>query len=40
MEITATFANASPLSIQVDPWAVNSAIDTFMEMGALTVTTR
>ena len=40
MEITATFATGNPVSVLVDAWNMESAVDTFFEMGALTVTTK
>jgi hypothetical protein len=39
MEIKGTFATAPKnLSVLVDPWMVESAIETMFEMGALAVT--
>jgi hypothetical protein len=39
MEIKGTFATAPKnLSVLVDPWMVESAVETMFEMGALAVT--
>ena len=39
MEIKGTFATApKTLSVSVDPWAVDAAVETMFEMGALAVT--
>ncbi len=39
MEIKGTFATApKTLSVLVDPWMVESAVETMFEMGALAVT--
>lgn len=40
MEIIGTFANAPQMSVLVDPWMVESAVETMFEMGAITVTTK
>ena len=41
MEIIGTFATAPKiLSVLVDPWMVESAVETMFEMGAIAVTTK
>ena len=40
MTITATFADSTTVTIMVDPWMVESAVDTFFEMDAIAVTTK
>ncbi len=40
MEITATFATGTPVTVSVDAWNMEAAVETFFEMGALTVTTK
>lgn len=40
MTVTATFATGLPVSVSVDVWAVDAAVETFFEMGAITVSTR
>jgi hypothetical protein len=39
MEITATFANGNPITVLVDAWNVENAIESFFEIGAITVST-
>lgn len=40
MKITATFETGNPVTILVDAWNFENAIDAFFDMGALTVTTK
>ena len=40
MEIIGTFADSRKMSVLVDPWMVESAVETMFEMGAITVTTK
>ncbi len=41
MEIIGTFATSpKTLSVLVDPWNVEAAVETMFEMGAITVTTK
>ena len=37
MEISAVMADGMALSVSVDPWNENSVVETFFEMGAITV---
>jgi hypothetical protein len=39
MKIIATYPDHKTLTVSVDPWAVTSAIESFMETGALFVLT-
>jgi hypothetical protein len=40
MEITGIFLGKPNLTVSVDPWAVDAAVETMIEMGALAVTTK
>lgn len=40
MEVIGTFANHPQMSVLVDPWNVEAAVETMFEMGAITVTTK
>lgn len=37
MEITATFATGSPITVSVDTWQAEAAVASFYEIGATTV---
>jgi hypothetical protein len=39
MEITAIFIGKPNLTISVDPWAVDAATESLLEMGAIAVAT-
>jgi hypothetical protein len=40
MEITAIFVGKPDLTVSVDPWAADAAVESCMEMGAIAVTTK
>lgn len=40
MQITAMFPDLKTVSVSVDPWAVEPAVESFYEMGAITVSTK
>lgn len=40
MEVKAIFVGKPDMSILVDPRSVNDAVDAFIDMGAISVTTR
>jgi hypothetical protein len=40
MEIVATFADMTKMNVFVDKWAVDAAMETFMEMGAIYVSAK
>ena len=37
MEVTATFAEGTPLTVLVDAYNLQAIVETFFEMGAITV---
>jgi hypothetical protein len=40
MEITATFATGSPITVSVDTWQADAVAESFFEIGAITVSVK
>jgi len=40
MTVTATYPDFKTISVEVDPWQVDAVCESFMEAGALFVTTK
>jgi len=40
MEVTATYPDFKVITVSVDPWATEATVESFMEAGALFVTTK